>query len=106
MAYNKKRPSHKKEFYYVICIVVVAIILFFSFLGPYGYRELRKVRLDLQERHVRVEDLKRNNDERRKNINALRTNKEALEGYAREKGYGREGEIIQQLPPQPSPKSK
>jgi cell division protein FtsB len=106
MAYNKKRPSHKKELYYVACIVAVVIILFFSFLGPYGYRELRKGQLELQERRVRVEDIKHSNEERRKNIEGLRSDKEALERYAREKGYGREGEIILQLPPQPSPKAK
>jgi cell division protein FtsB len=106
MAYNRYRISHKKELYYILCIVAVAIILLYSFLGPRGYRDLRKIRFETQEKRARIEDLKRSNDDRMKNIEAMRSDKEALEKYAREKGYGREGEIIQQLPPQPEKKAK
>jgi cell division protein FtsB len=106
MAHNRYRISHKKELYYILCIVAVTIILLFSFLGPGGHRDLRKVRLELQERRARIEDLKRSNENRMKNIEALRSDREALEKYAREKGYGREGEIIQQLPSQPGEKAK
>jgi cell division protein FtsB len=107
MAYNRNRTSHNKknELYYIFCIVTVVVILLFSFLGPHGYSELRKTRLDLQEQCRRVENLKRGNDDRKKNIEALRSDPEALERYARDKGYGREGEIIQQLPSQPPKKA-
>jgi cell division protein FtsB len=104
MAYNRNRTSHKKEFYYILCIVAIVVILLFSFSGPRGYRELRKEQFALQEQRQRVEDLKRSNDELQKNIEALRSDKEALEKCAREKGYAREGEIIQQLPSQPEKK--
>jgi len=80
--------------------------LLISFLGPRGFRELRKARLELQEKRQRVEDLRNSNIDRRKNIEALRSDREALERYAREKGYGREGEIIQQIPSQPEKKAK
>jgi cell division protein FtsB len=100
MAYNRNRSSHNKELCYIVCIVTVVVILLLSFSGPRGYRELRKARLELQERRKRVEDIKRINDDRKKNIEALRSDKEALEEYARKKGYGRPGEIIQQLPSQ------
>jgi cell division protein FtsB len=106
MAYNRYPTSHKKEIYYVICIVAVVIVLLISFLGPRGFRELRKARLELQEKRQRVEDLRNSNIDRRKNIEALRSDREALERYAREKGYGREGEIIQQIPSQPEKKAK
>jgi cell division protein FtsB len=106
MAHNRYSPSHKKEIYYVICIVAVVIVLLISFLGPRGYRELRKARLELQEQRRHVEDLRHSNVDRRKNIEALSSDKEALERYAREKGYGREGEIIQQIPSQPEKKAK
>jgi cell division protein FtsB len=105
MAYNRNRSSQKKELYYILCIVTVVVILLFSFSGPRGFGELRKAQLELQERHRRVEDLKRSNDDRKKNIEALRSDNEALERYARQKGYGRAGEIIQQLPSQPPQKA-
>jgi cell division protein FtsB len=101
MARSKRRTSYKKELYYILCIAVLLGVLLFSFFGPGGYRDLQKARLDLQEQRVRVEELKRKNFERMKSINELRSNRGALEKYAREKGYGKEGEIIQQLPPEP-----
>jgi cell division protein FtsB len=98
MARATHRLSHKRELYYIVCIIAVLGILLVSFLGPGGYRDLRKARLRLQEQRLRVEELKRSNNERLKSIEGLRSDKEALEKYAREKGYGKEGEIIQQLP--------
>jgi cell division protein FtsB len=106
MAYSKRRISHKKELYYISCIIVLLAVLLFSFFGPGGYRDLRKARLELQEQRVRVEELKRSNYNRMKSIEALQSNKQALETYAREKGYGKEGEIIQQLPQKPEQKPK
>lgn len=106
MARSKYRISHKKELYYILCIVVLLVVLLFSFFGPGGYRDLRKARLELQEQRVRVEELKRRNFERMKSIEALRYSKEALEKYAREKGYSKQDEIIQQLPQEPEEKPK
>ena len=101
MTYSKRRLSHKKELYYILCIVAVLVILLVSFMGPGGYRELQKSRLELQEQHTRVDQLERQNYERMKSVEKLRSDRNALEKYAREKGYGREGEIIQQLPKDP-----
>jgi cell division protein FtsB len=98
MAYSKHRPSHKKEAAYIVCIIFVAGILSLSLFGPGGYRELRAARLELQEQRARVDELKRDNYRRIKNIEALRSSKEEWERNAREKGYGRAGEIIQHLP--------
>ena len=55
MTRQKNRISHKKELYYILCIVAVLVVLLFSFLGPGGYRDLQKARLQLQEQRVRVE---------------------------------------------------
>jgi cell division protein FtsB len=101
---SRYRLSHKKELYYILCIVALLAILLFSFLGPGGYRELRKQRIQLQEQRMRIDKLKQNNYERMKTIEDLRSNKEALERFAREKGYGREDEIILQLPKEPEKK--
>jgi cell division protein FtsB len=98
MAYSKRRISHKKELYYIICIIILLAVLLFSFFGPGGYRDLRKSRIELQQQRTRVEKLKRSNYEHMKSIKELQTDKKALEKYAREKGYGKQGEIIQQLP--------
>jgi len=102
MAHSKHRISYKKELYYILCIVALLVVLLFSFLGPGGYRDLQKARLELQEQRVRVEEIKRKNFERMKSIEEFRSSREALEKYAREKGYGKEGEIIQQLPQEPN----
>jgi cell division protein FtsB len=105
MARSRNRRSPKKEVYYIVCILTVMTILAFSLLGPGGYQDLRKARLELQEQHIHVDRLEHENQERMKSIEKLRSDKHALERYAREKNYGREGEIIQRLPKDPkSPK--
>ena len=98
MAYSKNRHSHKREASYIFCIVFVAATLIFSLFGPGGYRELRSARVELQEQRARVDELKRDNYRRMKSIEALRSDKEEWETTAREKDYGRDGEIIQHLP--------
>ena len=97
MARSRKRLSYKKELYYICCIVALVVILLFSFFGPGGYRDLQKSRIELQEKRSRVEELKLENNERKQSIRELRSDEGALEGYAREKGYAKEGEIIQRL---------
>ena len=108
MAYRRNRSSHKKELGYILCIVAIILILLFSIWGPGGYRDLAKARLELQMKRERIENLKRSNYERMRSIESLRSDRDALEQYAREKGYGREGDIIQQLPEKPpeKPQSK
>ena len=98
MAYTKRRISPKKELYYIVCIIILLGVLALSLFGPGGYRDLRKARLEVQEQRIRVEELKRNNDKHMKSIQELQTDKKALEKAARDKGYARPGEIIQQLP--------
>ena len=97
MARFRKRLSYKKELYYICCIVALVIILLFSFFGPGGYRDLQKARLELQEKRSHVEELKRDNNERKQSIRELQSDEGALEGLARKKGYAKEGEIIQRL---------
>ncbi len=101
MTYPGNRLSHKRELYYILCIVAVAIILLFGVFAPGGYLELRRARIELQEQNRRIDELKRSNHERMKSIEALRSDRDALEREARKKGYGRKNEIIQQLPEGP-----
>lgn len=97
MARSRKRHSYKKELYYICCIVALVVILLFSFFGPGGYRDLQEARIELQEKRSYVEELKRDNNERKQSIRELQSNEDALEGLAREKGYAKEGEIIQHI---------
>jgi cell division protein FtsB len=101
MAHTKKRLSHRRELYYIFCIIAVLTILLVSFFGPSGYRELQKSRLELQEQHTRVDQLEQENAERLKHIEKLRSDKNAWEESARESGYARQDEIIQQVPKKP-----
>ena len=99
MTHKKRRISHKKELYYILCIVAVMGILFFSILGPGGYRDLQKARLQVQQQRARVDDLKRNNSELVRSIEALQSDRKAMEELARENGYAKPDEIIQQIQP-------
>ncbi len=103
MTYRENRLSYGRQLYYILCIVAVVVILLFSFFSPGGYFDLRKARAELQEQSKRIEELKRINQERTRSIEALRWDKDAIEREARKRGYGRENEIVQQLPDEPAP---
>ena len=94
--------SHAREIYYILCIVVFVVSALFSISGPGGFLEMRRTKLELESRRARVADLKRSNQERLQSIEALKSNKEAQEEYARKQGYARKDEIIQQLPQAPA----
>lgn len=101
--YRNRRPSYVKELYYILCIAAAGLILISSFLGPGGYLALRKARAENAKKAERVDEIMRSNQERRNTIEALRSDPKALEREARKRGYAREDEIIQQLPPEPKP---
>ena len=101
MAHKKHTLKHRKELYYIFLIMLVGGILLLGFVGPGGYLEMKRARLELQLQRARMEALRRSNAERLETIEALKSDKEAIERYARKKGYGRENEVIQQLPEDP-----
>jgi cell division protein FtsB len=78
--------------------VVVVVITLSSIWGPGGYLELKKAKQDLEDQRNRVDALRRSNADRMRSIQALRSDPETLERHAREKGYGKSDEIVQQLP--------
>ncbi len=104
MTYRKNTVSHVKEIYYLLCIVVFVVGASFSIWGPGGHLEARKTRAELDAHRARVAGLKQSNAERLQSIEALKSDKEAMEKYARKQGYARKDEIIQQLP-ETSPES-
>ena len=101
MAYSKNRPSHKRELYYIVCIICFIAIILMSLLGPGGFGDLREAQEELIKRQNRVRELERSNEKRRESIEKLKSDEATMEGIARERGYGREDEIIQQLPEEP-----
>jgi cell division protein FtsB len=101
----KKRVSHAKEAFYIICIVIFLLISLFSYMGPGGYKEMKKVQAELAARQARVETLQKSKQERLQAIDELRDDRKSndtIERYLRKKGYGKKGELIQEVP-QPEP---
>jgi cell division protein FtsB len=98
MAHRKKRVSHAREVYYIIFIVVGCAIAAFSIWGPGGWLAMKRTRQELETRRLRIEEIERSNKAKMQDIQRLKSDPKTLEEYARRKGYGRRGEIIQQLP--------
>ena len=110
MARRKKGVSHANEVYYILSIVALVAATVLSIWGPGGYMAMKRSQAELELRRSRVDALRKGNQQRIENIHGLRSDPHAVEKYAREKGYGRSGEIIQQLPreasePKGSPKN-
>ena len=101
MAYKKYSLRFKKELYYIFLIVVVGGILLLGFLGPDGYLALKNEQQKVLQQQQNINELEFSNRELKQSIDDMRSDPEALENYAREKGYGRDNEIIQQLSDDP-----
>ena len=104
MAHNRKRVTHAKELFYICCILMVLLIGLLGIVGPGGYIEMRKAHAELAARTARVDALRKSIEQQKDAVNALRDDETALEEYARKKGYGKKGEIIQEVP-QPEPET-
>jgi cell division protein FtsB len=105
--YRRRGISHGREAYYILVIILVTAGAIFGIWGPGGLQDMKQAERELHAHRSRVDELRRSNAERLQSIQALRYDKEALEKYARGKGYVRRDEIIQQLPEEiPSRNSK
>ncbi len=101
MARGKKRVSHAKEAFYIICILMVLLIGLFSYLGPGGYLEMKRLQAELAVHRSRADALQKSSQEHQKNIENLRDTRKdntAIETIARKKGYAKAGEIVQEVP--------
>lgn len=98
MAHNRKRVTHAKELFYICCILMVLLIGLLSIVGPAGYIEMRKAQADLVAQTARVDALRKSIEHQTNAVNGLRDDEKAIEEYARKKGYGKKGEIIQEVP--------
>lgn len=102
MGYSKNKHSYIKEAYYLLCLVLVVVILLFTVWGSSGHMELKKAEAQLEAQRARIEELNQSNSKRLKTIQQLTTDPKALEKYARSQNYAQQGEIVQQLPEEPS----
>lgn len=98
---RKTKVSYAKEIYYALCVAVFVVSSLFSVWGPGGYMEMRRAQRDLEAHRSKVGSLRQSNADRTQAVQALRSDKDALESYARKQGYVRKDEIIQQVPAEP-----
>jgi len=102
MSRSGRRNTYGSELYYIVLILTILITGAATIWGPGGYLEVKKTQADLETRRARVKALELSNKARLDEIRNLRDDPETLERYARQKGYGKKGEIIQQLPSPPN----
>ena len=103
MANSGKSISHRREIYYLVCMILVVAGILASLWMPGGYLEMRRTQQELEAQQARIELLRKKTAERAQTANALKSDPQAIEKYARELRYAKKGEIIQQLPEQPTP---
>jgi cell division protein FtsB len=100
MVQSGKKASHAKEAFCILCILIALLVGLFSYFGPWGYLEMKRTQAELEVQRAQVEALRKSNEERMRTIKSLRDDKDAIESYARKKGYGKKGEIILEAPQQ------
>jgi len=100
MARKRSKVSHGKEVFYIACLLILLLVGFWGYLGPGGYLEMKRTQAELATHKARVDALTKDNSERFTNIQLLREDSETLERYARQKGYARKGEMVQEVPAQ------
>ena len=103
MRHSRRRSTYGSEIYYIVLILAILITGAATIWGPGGYLEMKKTQADLENSRTRIKALEMSNKARLEEIRNLRDDRETLEKYARQKGYGKKGEIIQQLPSPPKP---
>lgn len=103
MATWDSRAAYKRHLGYIAAIVAVLVAAVLSIIGPGGYLDVIRTRAELEEKRARVEELEQKNKEQLQLIQSLKSDRDALENYARQKGYGRRNEVIQQLPQDSEP---
>jgi cell division protein FtsB len=100
---RRTRTSIGREIYYIACVVVFIASAIFTIWGPGGFQDMKKNQRQLMERRQRVATLEKSNSERLQKIDGLKKDPTAIENEARQKGYARTGEIIQNVTPASRP---
>ena len=105
MPRSRSRVSYAKQAFYVVCILGLLAVGLFSYFGPGGYREYKKVQAELSIQRARRDALANDRDQRVKSVDLLRNDMTTIESIARKKGYGKKGEIVEEIPlPEPAPR--
>src|SRR5512135_997777 len=103
---KRRKVSYWKEAHYILSIVGAIVAAALTVWCPHCYLDLRKAQSELQVQKVRVDELKRANEDARSRVRGLKSDPRALERVARERGYAKGDEIILQLPPEPPPQKQ
>ncbi len=103
---RRRKVSSWKEAYYILSILGAIVAAAITIWGPNGYTDLKKSQVELQVQKAKVDELKRKNVDARSRIESLKSDKQAIERVARERGYAGPDEVIQLLPPDPQPQKQ
>ncbi len=104
---RRPKRSYARETWYIFCILLALLFATFTLLGPEGFLEMRKAQAEMEARRARIDLLRQSNRERLLRIQELKSDAQAIEEVARERGFVRPGEIIQPLPSnRPAPAAK
>lgn len=98
MGQRRRKVSHTRELGFVICLALTLLLAVLGVVGPGGYLEMRKARLELEALRAGVEAQEQRNRELVRSVESLQTDPEAMERQAREQGYARPGELVQDVP--------
>ncbi len=99
MAHNRQHVSHGKEAYCIVCILIALVLGVLSIVGPGGYLDFKKAQAELESQRLRIESLRRSNAEKARTVEALANSLDAIEELARQKEYGKKGELVQEMRP-------
>jgi cell division protein FtsB len=94
---QRRKRSYARETYYILCILGATVIAAFTFWGPEGFRDMKRAQVELEAHRLRVQMQRQSNVELKARIQALKTDRQAIEAIARDKGFARPAEIIQPL---------
>ena len=98
MAHRRSRVSHAKEAFYIVSILIALLIGLFSIFGPSGYLDMKKKQAELENQRKINKAHEESIQTLRRSVESLRNDALTIERIAREKGYGRKGEIVLEVP--------
>lgn len=89
---------------FFVPLAVVIFILYFTVFGDRGLLRINHLHRDLDDTQKRLSELKEENDQLKREIAALQSDRRYLESIARRDfGLVRSNEVVYQFPPQAKP---
>ncbi len=106
MGQRRSKVSHTRELGFIICLALTILLAAIGLIGPGGYLEMKRAERELEALRARVAARERANRKLMGAVRALETDPHAVERQAREQGYARPGELVQEVTPPPSSQAK